>query len=81
MALLQAALVSIPPHKFVRLPCWYYRLSEIEKYDFRAVPNGITSTQNFIQIRPTVIEFSNADRDKHDQPCLRSFDAHRAKNA
>jgi hypothetical protein len=26
MALLQVALVSIPPHKFVRPPCWYYRL-------------------------------------------------------
>jgi hypothetical protein len=26
MALLEVALVSIPPHKFVRLPCWYYRL-------------------------------------------------------
>jgi hypothetical protein len=25
-ALLQVALVSIPPHKFVRPPCWYYRL-------------------------------------------------------
>jgi hypothetical protein len=29
MALLQVALVSIPPHKFVRPPYWYYRLYEI----------------------------------------------------
>jgi hypothetical protein len=26
VALLQVALMSIPPHKFVCPPCWYYRL-------------------------------------------------------
>jgi hypothetical protein len=62
MALLQVALVSIPPHKFVHQPCWYYRLQEIEKYDFRVDSNGITSIPNFIQICPAVLELNHADR-------------------
>jgi hypothetical protein len=33
MALLQVALVLIPPHKFARQPCQYYRLYETVKYD------------------------------------------------
>jgi hypothetical protein len=53
--------VSIPPDKFLRPPCWYYRLKEIENYDFRAVPNGIMSILNFIQIRPAVIELNHTD--------------------
>jgi hypothetical protein len=61
-ALLQVALVSIPPHKFVRLPCWYYRLQETAKYDFRVVPNGITSIPNFTQICPAVLKLNHVDR-------------------
>jgi hypothetical protein len=54
--------VLIPPHKFVRPPCWYYRLKGIIKYDFRVGPNGITSIPNTIQIRPAVLELNHADR-------------------
>jgi hypothetical protein len=60
MALLQVALVSIPPRKFVLSPCWYYRLQEIEKYDFSVVPNGITSIPNLIQIRSAVLKLNHA---------------------
>jgi hypothetical protein len=79
MALLQVALVSIPPHKFIRPPCWYYQLQEIVKYDFWVVPNGITSIPNFIQIHPVVLELNHVDR--HDQPYMHSFHAHCTKNA
>jgi hypothetical protein len=44
LVLLHVTLMSIPPHKFVCLPCWYYWLWEIEKYDFRVVPNGIAES-------------------------------------
>jgi hypothetical protein len=69
MPLLQVALVSIPPHRFVRPPCWYYRLFDIKKYDFRVDTGGIPSIPNFIQIRPSVLELNHADRqtDRHDQ--------------
>jgi hypothetical protein len=62
MALLQVVLVSIPPHKFVRPPCWYYRLQEVEKHDFKVDPNGITSIQNFIQTLPVALELNHGDR-------------------
>jgi hypothetical protein len=62
MALLQVALMLIPPHKFVRPPCCYYLLHKIEKYNFRLVPNGITLMPNFIQICPAVLELNHADR-------------------
>jgi hypothetical protein len=52
----------MPPHNFVRPPCWYYRLQEIEKHDFRADPYGITSILNFIQIHPAVLKLNHADR-------------------
>jgi hypothetical protein len=55
MALLQVSLVLIPPHKFVCLPCWYYRLYEIEKYNFRVVPSGITSIPNFMQVYSPIL--------------------------
>jgi hypothetical protein len=71
MVRLQVALVSIPPHKLVRLPCCYYPLYEIEEYDFRAIPNGITSVQHFIQICPAVLEFNHADR--QTRPVLHTF--------
>jgi hypothetical protein len=61
-ALLQVALVLTPLHKFVSPPCWYYRLEEIIKHDFRVVRNCITSIPNFIQIRPAVLELNHADR-------------------
>jgi hypothetical protein len=62
MTLLQVALVSIPSHKFVLSPCWYYLLQEIKKYDFRVHCSGITSIPNYIQIRPAVIELNHSDR-------------------
>jgi hypothetical protein len=65
---MQVALVSIPPHKFVRPPCWYCRLQEIEKYGFKVVPDGITSLPNFIQMRPAVLELNHTDR--QDQSCV-----------
>jgi hypothetical protein len=61
-ALLQVTLVSIPPHKFVRPPCWYYGLYEIAKNGFRTVSIGITSVPNFIQIRLAVLELNRAER-------------------
>jgi hypothetical protein len=79
MALLQVTVLSTPPHKFVRPPCWYYRLYQIEKYDFWVVPIGVTSIPNFIRISPAVPELNHADR--HDHPYMRSFNAHRPKNA
>jgi hypothetical protein len=71
MALLQVAPVSTPLHKFVRPPCWYYRLEEIVKYNLRVVPNCITSIPNFIQIRPAVLELNHADR--QTWPALYAF--------
>jgi hypothetical protein len=83
MALLQVVLVSIPPHKFVCLPCWYYQLLEIEKYNFRVHLKVITSIPNFIQIRPAVLELNHMDirwTDRHDQPKKHSFHTHHVKN-
>jgi hypothetical protein len=57
------ALVSLPPHKFVRAPCWYYRLYEITKYNFRADPNGITSIPYVIDIRQAALGFNHAERE------------------
>jgi hypothetical protein len=59
---LQVALVSLPPHKFVRPPCWYFWMYEIEEYDFTVAPNGMTPILNFIQIRPAVLELNHTDR-------------------
>jgi hypothetical protein len=59
--------VSIPPHKFVRPPCWYYLLKEIENYDFRVFPNGITSIPDFIQVRPDVFLLNHTETDRHDR--------------
>jgi hypothetical protein len=56
------ALLSTPPHKFVRQPRQYYQLQEIRKYEFRVDPSGITSISNFIQVRQAVLEFNLADR-------------------
>jgi hypothetical protein len=53
MALLQAVLVSVPPHKFIRPPLWYCQLQKIRKYDFRVCPNGIFIS-SFIEIHPAV---------------------------
>jgi hypothetical protein len=39
------ALVSIPPHKSLRQPCWYYWLHETEYYYFRAVPGSMCPCQ------------------------------------
>jgi hypothetical protein len=71
IALLQVALVSFPPHKFVSPPYGYYRLQESEKYDFGVKPNGITCTPNFIQIGPGVPELNHADR--QTWPALYAF--------
>jgi hypothetical protein len=57
------ALMSTPPHKFVRPPCWYYRLYKIVMYDFRVVPNGIKSIPNLIKIHPAVLELNHAVTD------------------
>jgi hypothetical protein len=37
-SLLYMALVSIPSHKFVRSPCWFFLLQEIQRCDFRVRP-------------------------------------------
>jgi hypothetical protein len=80
ITLLQVALMLIPPKKFVRLPCWYYWWYEIVKYDFRVVPNGITSIPNSIQIHLAVFKLNHADR--QTWPALYALShAHYAKNA
>jgi hypothetical protein len=56
------SLVSIPSHKFVRPPCWYYQLQDTKEHEFRVVSNDITSIPNFIQISPAVLEVNHADR-------------------
>jgi hypothetical protein len=61
MSVLQAALVSIPPYKFVRPPCWFYWMYEIENCDFRVFPNSITSIPIFIQICLSLFELNHAD--------------------
>jgi hypothetical protein len=58
MALVQVALVSILPQKFIHLPYQYYQLQEIEKHDFRVVPNGIMSIPNFIQICSALVKLN-----------------------
>jgi hypothetical protein len=66
------SLVSNPPHKFVRPPCWYYWLYEIRNYDFRVGPNGITPIRNAIQIRPGVLALNRTDR-RTDVVTLNAF--------
>jgi hypothetical protein len=41
----QLALVSIPPHKPLPPPCWYFRLQEIEKYGFKVDPQWYNYTK------------------------------------
>jgi hypothetical protein len=68
-----------PPYRLVLLPCWYYHLLVIEKYDFRVVPNGITSIPTFIQICLAVLELNHTGR--WTQPALCAFIyAHHTKN-
>jgi hypothetical protein len=55
-------LVWIPPHKFVPLPCRYYRVQQIEKYDSREHSNCIRSVANSIQIRLAFLKLNHADR-------------------
>jgi hypothetical protein len=62
MALLQVAIISMPLHEFVHLPCRCYQLQKTEKYYFRVVPNGITTIPNFIQICPVVLGLNHAHR-------------------
>jgi hypothetical protein len=58
---------------------------EIQKYNFTAVPNGITYITNSSQIQPAVFKLNHADRwtngktDMHIY--IHSFHAHHAKNA
>jgi hypothetical protein len=76
------ASVDPTPHRVFRLPCWYYRLYEIEKYNFRVDSNSITSIFDLIQIRPAVHELNHADgkTERHDLPYMCSFHAHHEKN-
>jgi hypothetical protein len=53
--LYEEALVSLPPHKFVRSSCWYYWLKEI-KYSC-----GATSLPHFMKIRLVVLELTRAE--------------------
>jgi hypothetical protein len=68
-------LVSIPPHKFVRPPSWYYWLYVIEKYHFRIVSNGMKSIPKFIQIRPAFLESNHTERRTY-KPAHKVFSAH-----
>jgi hypothetical protein len=72
------ALVSTPPHKFLRPPYWYYRLQEQETSELRD-SDCITPISNLDKIRPTVKDYNQAD--SHDQSYMRSFHARCAKNA
>jgi hypothetical protein len=42
MTLYYMALMLLPPHKFVYLPCFYYQLQEIGKYEVGVASSGIT---------------------------------------
>jgi hypothetical protein len=50
--------------------CWYYRLQEIEKYDFMVDPNGMRSVRNLIEKRLAVFELNHADRQTRPALCV-----------
>jgi hypothetical protein len=57
MVLSELALVSLSPHRFVRLSCWYYQLYKIEKKSqVWIVSRGIMSIVNFTKIWRAVVE-------------------------
>jgi hypothetical protein len=45
-----------PPHDFEYLSHWYYRLQEIQKFEFEQASVGITSIPNFMKIRSAILE-------------------------
>jgi hypothetical protein len=47
------ALLSHPPHNFVRQPHRYYRLQEVANYATVVAFNGMTAISNFVKIHPT----------------------------
>jgi hypothetical protein len=77
--LLQVAVVWIPHHKFVCPSCWYYQLQKIHKCYFKVDPSGKTSTPNFNQICPTVLDLNHADRqtDMISPICVHSCTSHK----
>jgi hypothetical protein len=64
MTRLQVALVLTTSHKFVLLPCWYYRMYEVKTYDFRLDRTGVTAVPNSIQIRRAVLELNPACKER-----------------
>jgi hypothetical protein len=45
----------IPPHVFTQPARFYFRLLEVERYDFVVVIYGIKSTLNFIKILTIIV--------------------------
>lgn len=54
--------VSKQPHKSVRPSCWYNGWQEIVNHSFRIFTNGVMSTPNSIQIRPSVLDLHHSGR-------------------
>jgi hypothetical protein len=52
----EVAPVSLPPHKFARLPCLYYRSGKVKTYEFDMASSGIILIPYFIRLRPAVLE-------------------------
>jgi hypothetical protein len=60
--LYKVALVSLPPHQFVRPPCFYYRQWKVKIYKFGLASNGVIFVPNLIETRPSVLELKHVDR-------------------
>lgn len=61
MCLLQVRLMLVPPHKFVRSPCLYYRQQDIKKCDVGVDSNGVMFTEKLIQIHSEVLELNHPE--------------------
>jgi hypothetical protein len=55
-------IIIVPPHDFKHPSRWNFRLKEIKMYEFGTVSDGITSTPNFMKIRPAILQLLNALR-------------------
>lgn len=54
-------LVSLPPHKFVSMPCWCYKFYETKYFKFGIVSNGMIFISSFVKIHPIVFDLNHAD--------------------
>jgi hypothetical protein len=80
--IISRAVVSLRRHKHARPPCRYYRLGSTILRWFRVAQLSYQMSSKSVQ------QFSSGNEQtldgrtyKRDQPCIRSWLAHRAKNA